>query len=153
MSEGPPGSSRTQGETEYAQQAENQREDVRAPDIKISRRGLSLNTWVSESERGFYSKSTIDKRIPDGDGGWRSTHVLSEDDLHMLGSFVQRTLMQKAELEHNRLQQRDPDPIKHSEQIWYDEDMTDREIKAERFKKDRKTEGRRRSKPRDRSAR
>lgn len=153
MSEGPPGNSRGQSETEHPQGTENQRENARVPDIKISRRGLSLNTWVSENERGLYSKSTIDKRIPDGDGGWRSTHVLSEDDLHMLGSFAQRTLMRKAELEQERAQHREHNPIEHDEQHWHDDEMTHDEIKRESFKKSRSSNGKRRSKPRDRSAR
>ena len=91
-------------------ETEQQRE-TRSPDIKLSSRGLFMDTWLNDRDGQLEPNTVIDKRIPDGDGGWRSTNVLNEHDVRALVSMSMQTLHsvdeRKRERDHDHDYKRD----------------------------------------------
>ena len=83
--------------------------ETRRPDLSLFSRGVSMDTWINERDDRLVTNSTIGKRVPDGDDGWRSTNVFNEQDLPILMSHSMQTTLfiEERKREWNREREHD----------------------------------------------
>lgn len=135
-----------------------QERETRRPDYVARSGRLSMPVWFKERDGKVFPNWQIEKRIPDDDGGWRSTTVFGERDLHEIGYLAfdllrERDARQRS-LDAKRDQSQNQSVSPENGDLWHDRDRTEKtHNRHEDHRNARSRRGTRRSKPRDRSAR
>lgn len=139
MSEAPPGGNDRQS---------------KAPEIVLTDGALKAASWREEGEYGPFFNTKITRRYTNADGEVRETGSLRERDLlpaAELAGEVHRTIRdRKREQTLDRTQSHAKENACQTED-WHDDTLTDREVREQRFRKDREPRQTQRKRPRNQS--
>jgi len=138
MSEGPPGRSNGQGQ---------------APEIVRRDGALRGAAWQENGEYGPFFNTKISRYYKDRDSEIQETTSLREKDLLPAAELAREMHQAIRAFKRDHVQSKEQSRDDEHTEVWHDDEMIRDEIKRESFKKSRASNGKRRSKPRDRSAR
>lgn len=110
-----------------------------SPEIELHDGSIRAASWREDGEYGPYYNTKITRRYRNDEGEIRETSSLRERDLLTAANLAQETHRTIRERKRELTQERDQD--RNQSEDWHDEDKSRKDIKRERFKEERRSEG------------